>query len=244
MMQAKLYRCFIDIAAALLTAMAVALILSNLASGTLMQPHDPILMISMRTFFWILGAGALGVALTCIFAENSRLKLALVLWFALNLVVYEFGFYWSGAHGARGYLGTLADTFGLSTGMADTILKVLFLYLLTGSFALLVWSWRQKPVTSERTLPKNIASADESELLKMTCVLCHGHIQFSAKNLDQKIPCPHCRETITLKRQANIKTSCVACDGHIEFPIDALGQTIACPHCKTSITLQRPQNTK
>lgn len=244
MMQAKLYRSFIDFAAALLTAMAVAFILSNLSNGTLVQPHDPVFMISMRTLFWILGAGALGVALTCIFAKNSRLKLALVLWFALNLVVYEFGLYSTGAHGARGYLGALSDTFGLSTGTADTVLKALFLYLLTGSFALLVWSWRQKPVKNEKVLPKNIASADESDLLKMTCVLCHGHIQFSAKNLDQKIPCPHCRGTITLKRQANIKTSCVACGGHIEFPIDTLGQTIACPHCATSITLQRPQTTQ
>jgi hypothetical protein len=225
-MQAKLNRCFIDFAAALLTAMAVAFILSNLASGTLVQPHDPVFMISMRTLFWILGALGLAVAAVCIFAGNPRLKLALVLWFALNLVVYERGLQSSGTHGARGYLGTLAATFSLSTSTADMVLKALFLYLLIGSSALLVWL--MFTVKMEKTF------------LKTTCAHCGGHIAFSARNLGQKIPCPHCQATITLRKPDLLKMSCYFCQEHIEFPTHAIGEKIPCPHCKMDITLKEP----
>jgi hypothetical protein len=227
-------RYFGDSAAALLAAVAAAFLLCNLATGALVQPHDALLTISTRTLIWILAAGAFALAMVCIFAGNSRFKLALVLWFSLNLVVYELGLYWTEAHGAIGYLGGLAGTFGLSASAADGILRAVFLYLLTGSATLLVWSWVQKPVKTAMIAPQ------EPERLKMTCVLCKGHVEFSVLNLGHKIPCPHCRRTITLMRQLEIKTSCAACNGRIEFPIDALGQTIPCPHCATPITLQRP----
>jgi DNA-directed RNA polymerase subunit RPC12/RpoP len=224
-MQPKLTRCFIDSAAALLSAVTIALLLCNLANGTLVQPRDPLLMISMRTSFWILGAGGLAVTLICIVARQARLKLALVLWFALNLAVYRLGLQSVGVRGARGYLGALADTFDFSTGAADTILKTIFLYLFVGSAVLLAWSLLDKP--------------DEVPL-KTICTNCGGHIAFSARNLDQQIPCPHCQATITLRKPDLLKMSCFFCKEHIEFPAHAVGQKISCPHCKMEITLKEP----
>jgi DNA-directed RNA polymerase subunit RPC12/RpoP len=228
-MQAKLTRGFTDSAAALLAALALGLLLSNLASATLVPPREPVLLLTLRTFFWALAGMALAVALITIFAANLRLKLALVLWLALNLVVYEIGLRSTGAHGAGGYLGSLADTFGLSTRVADVFLKALFLYLLAGSFTLLAWSWFQKS-----TLKSNSAT------YKTACAHCGGHIAFSIRNLGQIIPCPHCQQPTTLRKPDFLKMTCFFCKEHIEFPTHALGEKIPCPHCNMDITLKEP----
>jgi ribosomal protein S27E len=190
-MQLKLTRCFIDSAAALLAAVATAYFICNLANASLVQPRDPIFMISMRTLFWILGASELAVALICIFARRPRLKLVLVLWLATSLLLYRFGLQWAGVHNPRGYLGILADTFSLSTGATDIILKALVLYLLIGSSALVVWSRLQQ------LFP---ARAKEEGFLKISCPHCGGPVAFPAHSIGQKIACPHCQTTITLRK--------------------------------------------
>jgi predicted RNA-binding Zn-ribbon protein involved in translation (DUF1610 family) len=108
-------------------------------------------------------------------------------------------------------------------------LKALLLYLLIGGFLLLLWSWLQK-----------FTAKMEKALLKTTCAHCGGHIAFLPQSLGQKIPCPHCGESITLEVPGNLKMSCVLCGGHIEFPGHALGQKIPCPHCTKTITLLKP----
>jgi len=165
------------------------------------------------------------VMLACIFMRQSRLKLAIVLWFATYLIIYWLGLQWQGIHNTCGYTGTLAQTFNLSNGVANSLLNFLFLYLFIVSATLLIWDFLAKP---------------EEVPFKATCAHCGRHIAFSPQNLGRRIPCPHCRETITLQVQGNLKMSCVLCGGHIEFPVYALGEKIPCPHCAKSITLLSP----
>jgi len=250
-MQPKLIRVFTGSTVALLAALAAAVFLCNWASETLIQPHDPVLLISTRILFWILGAVGSVLALICIFAKNPQLKLILILWFALNLIIYGIGLSWVGAHGAYGYLGGLADTFGLSTSTAETILKALFVYLLVGSSALLAWSWLQKPIVKT-----------EAAFIKTNCIQCGGQIAFSPQNLGQKMSCPQCQSLITLGSPQpvaskpvaigrshevlvrTLKISCTSCGGHIEFPTNFFGERIPCPHCQATITLQKARNLK
>lgn len=63
-------------------------------------------------------------------------------------------------------------------------------------------------------------------------------LKFLIQNLGQKVPCPHCRNAVTLRKSENLKISCYFCKEHIEFPAHALGQKISCPHCKMDITLK------
>ena len=224
-MQSKLTLYFTDSAAALLAAFTTALFLCNFASIKLVQPHDPLFVIPMDVFFWILGRVAMAVVLACIFMRQPCLKLALILWFATNLIIYRFGLQWQGVHNLRGYVGSLAYPFNLSNGAANCLLSLLFLYLFIVSAALLLWHF--------------LAGPDEVPL-KTVCSLCGGHIAFSHRNSGQNIPCPHCKAIITLGKPENLKTSCFFCKEHIEFPAHALGTKIKCPHCKNDITLKEP----
>jgi hypothetical protein len=223
-MQTKITRHFLDSAVALFAAIAAAQIICNIATAGLTQPHDPIFQISLRQLFWIAG----GLELLCVLAlltfQNARLKVAIVLWFVMNLAIYWVAMQTQGGHGVRGYLGGLAHTFGVSSAFTDATLKIIFLYLLSGGIGLLLWNWFK---------PEEIP-------LKALCVFCGGHIAFDGKNLGQKTPCPNCRKETTLRPPGNLKMSCFFCHEHIEFPSYAIGEKMPCPHCKMGISLKEP----
>jgi DNA-directed RNA polymerase subunit RPC12/RpoP len=226
-MQSKLTHYFTNSVAALLGAFVSALFLSNIANFKFIQPHDPLFVIPMDICFWLLGLAAMAVAFACVLVSQPRFKLALILWSGTNLIIYRLGLQWQGVHSTHGYVGPLARTFNLPNGVTSDLLTVLFLYLFTGSAALLIWNFLANP---------------EEVPAKTICDHCGGHIAFSPQNVGQKIPCPHCQEPVTLQAPNNLKMSCVLCGGHIEFPAHALGQKIQCPHCRSTITLlkQKP----
>jgi hypothetical protein len=224
-MHQKIFRLFTESAGALLLALAMAMFISNRANAAITMPHDPLLMISMRNTFWIIGAIELFVALVCLFGKQLRFNAILVLWLATNLFVYQIGFLGSGNHRGLGvYLSSLANTFGITSNTAYLILKIVSLYLLVGSSIALLWLWRE----------------GAKGYLKTACPHCGEHIAFLPQSLGQNIPCPHCEANITLSKPENLKMSCVLCGGHIEFPVYALGQKLPCPHCAKNITLLKP----
>lgn len=225
-MQTKLAHCFVNSAVALLAGVAVAFFIANLAATSLVQPHDPVLMVSMRTVFWIFGAAGLTVSLFCAFTSNLEMKNVLILWLSLDVVIYGFCFQWGAAHDILGYLGALAESFEISTSTVSTVLTVVFLYLLAGSSSLLILSWLQAILE------------EAGEYLRIPCPSCGGKIKFSPVNVGQQIPCPHCQTILTLRKPGELmKMTCVLCGGHVEFPAHALGQKIQCPHCAKTITL-------
>jgi DNA-directed RNA polymerase subunit RPC12/RpoP len=215
---------FTDSAGALLLALGVAMLLANLSSLGLHQPHDPVLGLTMDTEFWAGGGLLVAFSLLCFFAQSRWLRLALILWLAVDFLVYQIGLRSMGlTHGFSGYLGSLAGAFGVSPWTAEWGLNVLFGYLLLGSCACAVWIWVQKPGKNS---------------LKMSCAACGGHIAFTDKDIGKQTACPHCKAAITLRAPGNLKMSCFFCKEHIEFPAHALGQKIKCPHCKNDITLK------
>lgn len=215
-------RIFTDSAGALLLVLGLALLLANLSSLGLHQPHDPIMGVSMDTSFWISGGLLVGLALLCLFGQSTWLKLALMLWLGLDFFVYQFGLRSMGViHGFGGYLTSLASAFAVPPQVVELILNAIFAYLLLGSCTCAIWAWWSRKDT-----------------LKMACATCGGHIAFPMKNLGKQTACPHCKAAVTLRGPANLKTSCFFCKEHIEFPPHALGRRIKCPHCKSDITLK------
>ncbi|HEY5298230.1 MAG TPA: hypothetical protein VIK59_09910 [Verrucomicrobiae bacterium] len=225
-MPTTLIRIFIYSAGALLLAAASAVFMTNWANAGFGTAHDPIFGITIRNVFWIVGGIELAVALVCLFGRPTSLQLTLVLWLSINLVVYRLGL----AGSFRGSIGNLSDVLGISPAMADGLLKIVVLYLLTGSFLSLLWLWMRKKFGAA------------NGYLKTSCVSCGGHINFSTQNLGQKIACPHCQKETILRKPDLLKMSCFFCQEHIEFPTHALGEKIKCPHCNNDITLKEQVN--
>ena len=200
----------------------------NWTDARLAQPHDPILMISIRVLFWIVSGICLLLALVCLFREPGLMQPALVTWLAANYLVYRAGLFLKGGGSLAGFCAGFPANFGISPRTAGLMADFTFGYLILGGGFFLVWLWR-KPLPIEA-----------NEFQKMSCPACGGHIKFPRQDVGRQIPCPHCQQNLKLRRDENLKMSCFFCQGHIEFPAHAIGQKLKCPHCHMDIGLKEP----
>jgi predicted RNA-binding Zn-ribbon protein involved in translation (DUF1610 family) len=232
--ETRILRIFTHSAAALLLALATALFLINLTGPPhLVLPRDPISGLSLRYLCWIIGGLAVLIAWFCLFSERPVRTIPWVAWLAADFLIYRIALYFEGCHSLTGFLASVTYAFGLPAKAASVLVDVAFAYLLIGSCAALLWQWRH---SSKNQLLQHSSTPSS----KMACPACGVHIEFAAQNAGQKVPCPHCGATVTLRKPDLLKTVCFFCKGHIEFPPHAIGTRIPCPHCKMDITLKEP----
>jgi DNA-directed RNA polymerase subunit RPC12/RpoP len=248
-MEAKWIKPFIGFAGGILLAAALFRFVIAAGNTQALALPEPMLGIPLLYAVLMVGGLELTAALICLFGKRVRLQAGLLAWLATNFVVFWIGLFWINCHPQATCIGSLTDPFHLSRGTTGFVTQLLPLGLLLGSYAAVFQLWMAKKGRFEGGTVQTATvqhGADRSgsdvlvRFLKISCISCGGHVEFPTNRLGEKIPCPHCRTIITLKRPENIKISCAACDGHIEFPIHGLGQKIPCPHCKTDIILNEP----
>ncbi len=207
--------------------LAAALIRFLIAAGStpVLDLPDPLLGIPLRYAVLTIGGLELTVAIICLFGQRLGLQVAWLAWLATDCAVYWTGLCVSRIHPQASCIGSLTDPLLLSRGTPGFLTAFLPVYLVLGSYASVVWLWLAW------------RKAKAAQFLRMSCPSCGIHIRFDDKNLGQKISCPHCRATVTLRKPDLLKISCFFCHEHIEFPVHALGQKIKCPHCQMDITL-------
>ena len=221
----KSIRIFILSAGGILMAAALNRFLIAAGDAQVLPLPDPMLGIPLRYAVIAVGALELAVALICLFGKRAGLQIGWLAWLATNYVVFWIGLLTMHCHPQGTCIGGLTDPLHLYQGTTGYVLEFIPFVLVLGSYAALIWVW-----THSRTI----------ETVKMSCPACGIHIEFASQYIGQRIPCPQCQQTITLRRPANLKMSCALCGGHIEFPSHAIGQHIACPHCAKTITLLNP----
>jgi len=240
---------FIRSAGAVLLAAALIRFVTAAGNAPALALPDPMLGIPLRFGVLLVGGIELAIALVCLFGRQTMFQTGLLAWLSTNFVVLWIGLFWMNLHPQASCIGSLTDPLHLSRGMTGFIIQLLPLGLLLGSCVALFQLWLAKMGNAAQQLmqPVTIMTGTDgagstvlARSLKISCTACGGHVEFPTSRLGEKIPCPHCRATITLKRAENIKMSCPACDGHIEFPTYALGQKISCPHCHMDISLKEP----
>jgi len=217
---------FVLFAGGLLALIGAGNLLAGLGNSQVLSLPDPLFHLSLRYHLLLMGMVQLFVAYVCLFTRQRSLSLGLVVWLALNFLIYRAGLCSLNWPHPYTSVGQLTDRLNISPRFAEVILVGTSLGLLFGGGAIL-WFDRRRV----------LAAAFQ----KMSCPACGGHVKFPLHSLGQKIDCPHCKATIALRSSGEqLKTSCFFCDGHIEFPAHALGQKIPCPHCKMGITLKEP----
>jgi len=157
-------RLFLSSAAIVLLATGTAKLISASGNAQLLQSPDPILSITFRRVFLLVGGLELFVAMICFFGKWVWLQAGLVALLATNFVVYRLGLILVGYHKPCSCLGNLTDALHISPQTADTIMKIVLGYLLIGSYATLFWLWKQgRKSTSFPTVPE-ITPANEQLL--------------------------------------------------------------------------------
>jgi hypothetical protein len=109
---------------------------SAFGSAKILGMADPLLGISFQHL--IAGAGfiEIGVAILLLSSLNRLAAFALA-WLATNFAIYRIGIWWIHWQRPCPCLGNLSDALHISPPTADRIMKIVFGYLLVGSYWLL-----------------------------------------------------------------------------------------------------------
>jgi hypothetical protein len=131
---------FLYSAAVILIVTAVAKLYSATGSLRILDHSDPMLMLSNRQVFMLVGLIELAVAGYCLWGRALSLKLLSTAWLATMFGLYRVGLWWTGPHGSCGCLGTVADMLPVSAQAVDHAMLGLVAYLWLGSVGLLILS--------------------------------------------------------------------------------------------------------
>lgn len=140
----KISRLFIYSTGALLLLTAAAKIISSFGHGTILQTRDPLTGLQFQDLFRIVGGIEVVVALVCFFSKRTWLPAGLVAWLATSFLVYRIGLVAVGWRRPCSCMGNLTDALHIPPQTADTAMKIILAYLLLGSYATLLWLWRQR----------------------------------------------------------------------------------------------------
>lgn len=143
-MKSRLDRYLIVSFGALLFITAAAKLISSGGNAKLLDIRDAVLGVHFRYLFLAAGVFEMAVALVCLFGKNILLQAKLVAWLSLILLIYRIGLSLLGASEVCGCLGTLTSAINLPPQTADFLMKIVLGYLLAGSSAILLLSWRNK----------------------------------------------------------------------------------------------------
>ena len=150
----RLIRIFIFSVGILLLIVAMAKFISIFGKAYILQRDDPILSISFRKVFMIVGTVEFVIALVCLFSRRVELQAFIIAWLSTSFVIYRLGLLWVGYYKPCSCLGNLTDALGIPPQVVNTTMKIILAYLLVGSYATLFWLWKLKTNLSPRGISK------------------------------------------------------------------------------------------
>ncbi len=141
----KTSRWFIFSAGAILLLTGLAKIISACGIPHILQMQDPILRISFRNLFLLVGGIELLISLICLFyVKRPMLQASLIAWLATNVTIYSLCLIGIDYQKPCSCLGHLTGVSHIPSETADSIMKTILVYLLTGSFLALFCREKQK----------------------------------------------------------------------------------------------------
>lgn len=160
-MRDKLISCYVNAAGAILFVTGLAKVLSAGGSARALNLPDPILLLSNRHVLLSVGILELVIAGIALFRRNRFLQVSLIAWLATNFLVYRFGLWWIGAKRPCGCLGTITDALNISPKTVESLMKLILVFLLVGSYAALMSLWLnngKKPDKASAPVPGESAA--------------------------------------------------------------------------------------
>lgn len=132
---------FLYSSGAILVVTAIAKFVSACGGARILQSSDPILGISFRSVFWLVGMVELIVAIVCFFGTRAATQTQVTAWLATSFVAYRAGLLFMGYNKPCSCLGNLTDALHISTQVGDAAMKIVLAYLLLGSYGILISDW-------------------------------------------------------------------------------------------------------
>ncbi len=140
----KLVHYYVYSVGVLLLITSASKLISACGSSKILHVSDPLLGISFRWLFLIVGLIEFGVAIFCLCGNAVVSQAKLAAWLATNMFAYRVGLLCIAYHKPCPCLGSLTATIHLRPESADTMLKFLLGYILIGSYSIFLWNWKQQ----------------------------------------------------------------------------------------------------
>jgi len=140
-MNKKIQERFIYSAAIIFFVTATAKLLSTRSTALALEIHDPILFLTHRHVFYLMGGIELVLSAFILMGQNQRMKLALTAWLATNFLVYRIGLWWYGEPNLCNCLGNLADYLPLSPWAVNVAAFAALSWLIIGCYLFLLLNW-------------------------------------------------------------------------------------------------------
>ena len=140
---------FIKSSALLLAFTGVAKLISSAGAAKVLDVKDPVLGIQFRYLFLLTGVVETVVALLCLTKRSIWIRTGLIAWLASIVFVYRIGLLSIGYTAPCNCLGTMTEAIHLAPQAADIGMKMVLLYIMVGSYIILIclWRCRMKPTS-------------------------------------------------------------------------------------------------
>jgi len=132
---------FVRTAGVIFGITGIAKILSASGGVKVLKIEDPIFQMKFGTLLVAAGIAELFLCFCCLLFRKSKLPAALVAFAATNLLAYRVLLWRIGWKMPCMCLGTFTDAIHMSPYTADLIIKIALIYLLIGSYGVLIKHW-------------------------------------------------------------------------------------------------------
>lgn len=140
----KTISCFLASCFALLVISGVAKCVSAFGHSQILQTADPVFSVPFRHLLLVAGIVELLVASAICKCKNLLHVLWLLAWLSTSIFLYRISLFFVGYEKPCPCLGNLTDMLQIPPQTADTAMKIILAYLLIGTYASLLWLWRQR----------------------------------------------------------------------------------------------------
>ena len=147
---------FLKSAGAVLLLTGIAKVISVFSASKILYHPDPVFGIEYKNLMLAAGVLEIVTGVLCFRFKREKQMLAIVTWIATNFLIYRVGLWWLDLPHPCGCLGTLTDSLHIRQETADNLMKLLFCYLLFGSYGAFLLRWwenRNGRLPTVNTLP-------------------------------------------------------------------------------------------
>jgi hypothetical protein len=140
-------RWFLVLAGVFLAVAGTAKLWSTFGHSGVLQTVDPIIGLKFASLMRVVAFAELATAALCFSGRKPELATILVAWLGTSFMLYRIGLWCMNWQRPCGCLGNLTDALHISPATADNVMKAVIIYLLGGSYSLLIRKWRPKPIS-------------------------------------------------------------------------------------------------
>jgi hypothetical protein len=129
---------FVLSAGLILSTTGLAKIISAFGHSKILVTLDPIVGIRFKYLLIFVGFVEFAISFLCMYTGETKLAMALTAWLSTLFVGYRFGLWWLEWTIPCQCMGNLGDALHLPANVVDNILKGVLVYLLMGSWIILL----------------------------------------------------------------------------------------------------------